>query len=84
MTPTRAWITLMSLSLGSTLIATSGRAGLAVSLVILALAWAKAQIILRSYLGLAAAPSWSRGFGTVLAFYMLLAVALVAMAGTGS
>lgn len=41
------------------------------ALVILGLAWMKAQVILRTYLGLAQAPSWSRGFALVLGLYML-------------
>lgn len=80
MTATRAWMYLVALSAGSTVIATSGQAGLAASLIILMLAWAKARIILRSYLGLAAAPAWARGFALALAGYMLLAMALVVMA----
>lgn len=80
---TRAWTFLGALSAASTLIALSGQTGLAVSLVILALAWAKARIILRDYLGLAAAPAWDRGFALALAGYMILAMALVAMAGSG-
>jgi hypothetical protein len=35
------------------------------------LAWIKAQVILRVYLGLQNAPSWGRGFGMVLAIYMI-------------
>ena len=80
MAPTRAWLLLVALSLGSTLIALAGQAGLAAALAILVLAWAKAQIILRHYLGLAAAPSWGRGFALALALYMLLAMVLVAAA----
>ena len=80
MSATRAWMFLVTLSVGSTLIAASARTGLAVSLVILALAWLKARTVLRVYLGLAKAPAWARGFTIVLAGYMLLAMALVAMA----
>ncbi|WP_137699345.1 cytochrome C oxidase subunit IV family protein [Marimonas lutisalis] len=78
---TRAWIFLVALSAGSTVIAVSGQTGLAISLAILLLAWAKALIIVRSYLGLAEAPAWGRGFAMVLGGYMLLAMALVVMAG---
>ena len=81
MSATQAWIFLVMLSAGSTLIAASGQTGLAVSLAILALAWLKARTVLRVYLGLAKAPAWARGFAIVLAGYMLLAMALVAMAG---
>ena len=71
----------MALSASTTLIALIGQTGLIVALAILMLAWAKALIILRSYLGLAAAPAWGRGFAIVLGAYMILAMALVAMAG---
>lgn len=84
MTATRAWIFLVALSAGSTLIALGDWAGLAAALAILSIAWAKALIILRSYLGLAAAPAWGRGFALVLGLYMLLAMALAAAAGSGA
>lgn len=43
---------------------------------VLALAWAKARLILGAYLGLSAVPEWRRGFATVLALYALLLFAL--------
>lgn len=81
MTPTRAWIALIVLSLGSTAIAAAGSSGLIPSLAILALAWGKARVILRHYLGLARAPGFSRGFALVLALYMILAMGLAAAGG---
>ncbi len=47
-----------------------------VILPILAIAYGKARIILRDYLGLAKAPGWSRGFALVLGVYILLVVIL--------
>jgi hypothetical protein len=78
---TRAWLLLMAFSAASTTIAASGQAGLVAALVILALAWAKALVILRQYLGLARAPAWSGGFATVLGGYMILVMGLAAAAG---
>jgi hypothetical protein len=43
---------------------------------VLALAWLKARLILRRYLGLAAAPSWRGGFDVAIAAYALLLFAL--------
>ncbi len=72
----RAWVALIALSLGSTVIAAlvargglSGAATTGAGAVILALAWAKARVILDRYLGLAAAPFWRRGFSIVLGLY---------------
>lgn len=78
---TRAWIWLVALSLGSTVIASAVGARLSGALplagaAILVLAWAKARIILDRYLGLAAAPFWHRGFSTVLGLYALGLLAL--------
>ena len=82
-TPTRAWIVLIVLSMGSTVIAATGLSGLVPALAILALAWGKARVILRQYLGLAQAPGFSRGFSLVLAIYMILAMGLTAAATGG-
>lgn len=71
MSVTQAWLLLIALSLGSTVLAWTGAGGALAALAILGLAWMKAQIILRTYLGLAQAPSWSRGFALVLGLYML-------------
>lgn len=80
---TRAWIWLLALSLGSTVIAslvgTDRLEGPALPLAgaaILVLSWAKARIILDRYLGLAQAPFWHRGFSTVLGLYALGLLAL--------
>ena len=81
MSATRAWMILVVLSAASTAIAVGGWSGLLAALAILALAWAKALIVLRTYLGLAAAPAWGRGFALALGGYMILAMALVAAAG---
>lgn len=79
----RAWLWLVALSLGSTLIATAvsrgaleGRVLQIAGATILALAWAKARVILDRYLGLAAAPFWHRGFSIVLGLYCLGLLAL--------
>ncbi len=73
---TRAWAWLVALSLGSTVIAMQVSAGslqglavTAAGAAIMALAWAKARIILARYLGLAQAPFWHRGFSLVMALY---------------
>ena len=70
----RGWAWLLALSLLSTLAArlvTAGTDAPAVGALILVLAWLKARLILARYLGLAAAPFWGRGFGMVLAAYMI-------------
>jgi hypothetical protein len=75
----RAWLALVALGLAASAIAALvgpppvprlAAAG------VLALAWAKARLILARYLGLAAAPAWRRGFETVLALYALLLLRL--------
>lgn len=81
MSATRGWLALVALSGGSTLIAWMGGAGVWVALAILALAWAKAQIVLNVYLGLSQAPGWSRGFALVLGLFMLGAMGLALAAG---
>ena len=81
MNPTIAWMLLVVLSACSTLVAMSGWIGTAATIALLLLSWVKAQLILRHYLGLARAPGWSRGFATVLAFYMLI---LMGLAMTGN
>jgi hypothetical protein len=80
MAATRAWAWLVVLSAASTAMALGGQSGRIVSLIILALAWAKAQVILNRYLGLAAAPAWGRGFALSIGGYMILAMALVVAA----
>ncbi|MCB1428142.1 MAG: cytochrome C oxidase subunit IV family protein [Nitratireductor sp.] len=84
MNPTRAWLALVALSAASTFLASPvlslpGMTGAWLALPILLLAWAKARLILREYLGLATAPGWSRGFSLVLGLYMLLMMGLAIM-----
>ncbi|MDF1618919.1 nitric oxide reductase F protein [Pseudothioclava nitratireducens] len=78
-----AWLWLLALSGASTLLAAAVSqgwlTGLGVTLggaAILALAWAKARVILARYLGLAEAPFWHRGFSITLAIYALLLLGL--------
>lgn len=80
-----AWGWLAGLSLGSTAIslwawppALTALAGA----IILALAWAKARVILARYLGLAQAPFWRRGFETALALFCLLLLGLYLVPAT--
>jgi hypothetical protein len=80
---TKAWILLLALSGGSTVlsvaVARGALTGTAVTLggaAILALAWAKARTILNAYLRLDEAPAFRRGFGLTLALYALLLLAL--------
>lgn len=82
----RAWGWLLAFSALSTALAVAvsrggiGGAGItAGGAAILFLAWAKARVILRSYLGLAQAPFWNRGFAIVLGLYALLLLALYLM-----
>lgn len=75
----RAWGWLVALSLGSTAITLwHWPPGLTVlaGMAILFLAWAKARVILDTYLGLAAAPFWRRGFGLSLGIFCLLLLGL--------
>lgn len=81
MSVTQAWLSLIALSLGSTLLALFGASGIWAALTILALAWIKAQLILRVYLNLQSAPGWGRGFALVLAIYMSVIMVLALLAG---
>lgn len=74
-----AWLALVGLSLGSTLLslpfmarAPAGVLGLGVLLI----AGMKARIILTRYLGLADAPFWRRGFDISLALFCTLLLGL--------
>lgn len=80
MTVTRAWIALLVLSALSTALALSGAGGAAFAVAVLAIAGAKARVILSAYLGLAAAPVWQRGFDLVLGLLLLLFAALAVAA----
>ncbi|WP_068010950.1 cytochrome C oxidase subunit IV family protein [Pseudovibrio axinellae] len=76
---TRAWIALLILSIGSTIVASLADYGLgttATGAVILLLAWFKARTILSRYLGLWKAPSWNHGFNWVLAAFCLILLGL--------
>ncbi|RVT81836.1 nitric oxide reductase F protein [Rhodobacteraceae bacterium CCMM004] len=67
----------MLLSLGGTALSLAAPEGsAAVGLAILALGWAKARLILRDYLGLAAAPTWRGGAMAVLTALCLTFAAL--------
>ena len=75
----RAWLALIGFSAASTATslwqwptALTALAGV----LILGLAWAKARVILLSYLGLADAPFWRRGFSLCLFLYAGLLLAL--------
>ena len=74
-----AWGMLMALSLASTLLSVPAiwlvwpvAAGVGV----LILAWLKARIILKHYLGLSVAPGWQRGFDITLAIFLALLLGL--------
>ncbi|MFV0358512.1 cytochrome C oxidase subunit IV family protein [Tropicimonas sp.] len=81
MTVTQAWLALVALSGASTLIAATGLTGALATVAIMCLAWVKAQIILRVYLGLRQAPEWSRGFALALGLFMIAAIILAVAAG---
>lgn len=75
---TKAWAALIGLSAVSTVIALSlpgldAAALKGASALILLIAWLKARVILSRYLGLQAVPAIGRGFGLVLALFMLAA-----------
>ncbi|PIP97738.1 MAG: nitric oxide reductase F protein [Rhodobacterales bacterium CG18_big_fil_WC_8_21_14_2_50_71_9] len=70
----RAWALLVALSLATTALTAligDGAPHPALAGAVLALAGLKASVILRRYLGLAAAPLWRKGFETVLAALLL-------------
>lgn len=74
-----AWGCLIALSLASTLLSLPGLWAhwpVVTGIAILVLAWLKARIILSQYLGLAAVPSWRRGFDFALALLCLLLLGL--------
>lgn len=71
---TRTWGILIGLSLGSTGLAalvSRGEGGQAALAIILLLAWIKAHLILKAYLGLGRIPRVLRGFDIVLAMTMI-------------
>ncbi|MBL8562841.1 MAG: hypothetical protein JNN06_11240 [Gemmobacter sp.] len=73
-TLTRCWIALLLLAAASTLVI--GLSPPWLSLAVLTLAGAKDWLILTRYLGLSAAPRMARGFGVVLALFLICAAAL--------
>jgi len=78
---TRAWVALLALSAASTGLAVAqpslqGPIIPSTSAALLCLAWLKARVILKHYLGLNAAPAWLRGFNLTLGLYMALLLAL--------
>ena len=64
-----AWAALIALSALATGLALSGLGTKALAVPILLLAFLKARVILRDYLGLAQAPEIARGFLLVLALF---------------
>jgi hypothetical protein len=72
MTVTSAWIWLLGLSAGSTLLAATADTGAWFVIAVLCVAGAKARLILAYYLGLSAAPSIRAGFDFALLALLLL------------
>ena len=81
MSLTRIWTALITLSLASTVLAASGLTGRALALAVLALGWAKAELILRRYLQLCRVPAIARGFSLGVALFLALAAALALIPG---
>lgn len=82
MTLLQTWGVLIGLSLGSTGLAalvSHGQVGQVAAAAILMLAWIKAHLILKTYLGLGRIPPVLRGFDIMLALTMIamLGLALV-------
>lgn len=80
MSVTRAWAWLIALTATSTAVAAIGLSGRWLALVVLALAWAKAELILNRYLHLGQAPNIARGFALGLALFMLALTGLAVAA----
>jgi uncharacterized membrane protein YecN with MAPEG domain len=76
----RAWIGLVTMSGAGALVANLALSGVLLAALTLGLVFLKSRLILRHYLGLAAAPSWARGFDLVMAAFCLLVLGL-ALAG---
>jgi hypothetical protein len=75
--PMQAWVALVALSFASTGIAAFARPGHVAGLIVVALAGAKARLILTDYLGLRATPAWRRGFDLALACLLTLFAGLM-------
>ncbi|MFV0515373.1 MAG: cytochrome C oxidase subunit IV family protein [Jhaorihella sp.] len=71
-----AWVLLLALSLGSALLTLAKIEPRLTGAAILILALLKARVILGRYLDLDTAPSWRRGFMTVLGGFALLVYGL--------
>lgn len=80
---TRTWGLLVGLSLGSTALAAAGSADHWALATILLLAWFKAHLILKHYLGLRRTPPILRGFDIVTGLVMMVMLGL-GLAGTAS
>ena len=77
---TRTWGLLIGLSLGSTALAAAGNTGHWALAAILLLAWFKAHLILKVYLGLERSPRILAGFDIMLTLTMMAMLGL-ALAG---
>lgn len=73
---TRTWAVLVALSLASTALAGLDSLAQVAQAAILLLAFAKAHLILKAYLGLGRIPQVLRGFDVVLALVMAAMLAL--------
>jgi len=77
------WLLLMALTIGTMVagkVTSAASLGFVWTVVLLAITWAKARGILLVYLNLRAAPAhWRSGFGTALAFMLLLLLAIYAV-----
>ncbi|WP_235216144.1 cytochrome C oxidase subunit IV family protein [Ruegeria halocynthiae] len=69
---TRAWLTLLGLSLGSALLTLVPLRPALLGAGILLLALIKARVILARYLDLSGSPAWLRGFTMVLSGFTVL------------
>ena len=77
----RTWVALLLLSLLGTALSIAAPGQIPAKLIgfaILAMGWAKARLILLSYLGMAKAPSWRGGAAAIIAFACLVFAALYA------
>lgn len=73
---TQTWGVLIGLSLGSTALAAQGSSGPLALGAILLLAWIKAHLILKTYLGLGRLPPILRGFDIVIGLVMMAMLGL--------
>jgi hypothetical protein len=82
----RAWAGLVGLGAATSLVAAvAGSPPIPVfaAALVLGLAWGKARLILRRYLGLAAAPSWRGGVDAVIGGYLVLLFVLFLLPALG-